>query len=102
MQKNDVVGEPAGLGDVVGDEDDLGAGAMGAVDHLLDRLNRGRIKAGGGFVQKQDIRLERKGAHQGEALLLATGQQPCWLSCLIEQADLIKEPVARRCRSLPT
>ena len=77
VQEGDVVGEPAGLAEVVGAHHYVDAVAATSRDHRLDACvsRRGR-GAAEGSSRKRHSRLERPGARHGEPLLLAAGEPP--------------------------
>src|SRR5918996_644849 len=75
MQEHDLLREPPRLADILGDQDGLGARAVGLLDQLLDRQGRGGIEAGSRLIQEQDVRLEAERAPPRQALLLARRQQ---------------------------
>src|SRR5689334_11259209 len=77
VEKDDVVGEPARLAEVVRGHHDLGAGGADAGDDLLDGACRRGIEAGGRRVEEQHVGAQRPGARQCDALLLAAGQHAC-------------------------
>ena len=57
MQEDDILREPAGLTDIVGDHDDLDAAVLRGDQETLDGERRGGIEARGGLVEEQDIGL---------------------------------------------
>ena len=74
MQKDDIARQTPRLRQVMRCHDNLGA-ARGELQHnLLHRAGGGGIKTGGGFIQKQQFRLQGRSARQGKALLLTHGK----------------------------
>ena len=58
VQENDIPREPAGLTDIVGDDDDFDAAVLRVDQETLYGERRGGIEARGGLVEEQDIGLE--------------------------------------------
>ena len=76
VHEHHVVGQPPGLAHVVSDEDDLGAAVARRLGDVLDHQGRGRVQVGRRLVHEQHVRFRGQGAGQGQALLLAAGEQP--------------------------
>jgi len=74
MDEQDFIPEPARLPQVVRRHDDLGPGSVEGFDDVLDLARRARVEVGGGLVQEQYLRMQRPGAREREALLLAARQ----------------------------
>ena len=71
MQEQDLVAQPLRLPQVVRHHDDLGALGMHRRDDAFDFVRRAGIEIGGRLVEKKNLRPQRPGARQREALLLA-------------------------------
>jgi len=52
VQKQNVIGNPACLSNIVGHKDDLCTLFSGISDHPFNRERRSGVKAGRGFIQK--------------------------------------------------
>jgi len=72
-EADDPIGDAAGLVEVVGDEDD-GAGGFHGEDAFFDGFAGAGVEGAGGFVHEDDFWIEREGACEAEALLLADGE----------------------------
>ena len=55
MQQDDLAGQPPRLAEIVGRHHDLDAARGDGADHVLDRLGRGGIEAGGRLVEEQHV-----------------------------------------------
>ena len=64
VQKDNFLREPARLAHVMSYGDDLDAAAPGIHEQPLDGKSRGWIETRGGFVQKEDIRIQAQRARQ--------------------------------------
>ena len=71
VDEQHLVAEAPRLAEVVRRHDDLGARGVERLDHGLDLARRARIEARGRLVEKQHLRMQRPGAREREALLLA-------------------------------
>jgi hypothetical protein len=71
MQELDLVGQPPRLAEIVRGHHDLGAGLPHRLHDRLDEARGGEVEAGGGLVEKEERRIERPGARERHALLLA-------------------------------
>ena len=69
-----VVGQPLGLGQLVGGEDHADAPVPLGGDEVAHHDPAFGIDAGGGLVQEQHLGLPDQGQGQGQALALATGE----------------------------
>ena len=74
MQERDLVGEPAGLPQIVRDQHHARPLRPHGADQPLDGRGRRRIEVGGGLVQDQDLRAGRQRAGDRQQLLLAARQ----------------------------
>src|SRR5216683_3317486 len=90
MQKDDLVGQPPRLAEIVRRHDDLGAGGMDRVDDLLDGPGRRRIEARRRLIEEEDLRTQRPGAGQRQALLLAAGEDARRSLRQLGQADPVE------------
>src|SRR3954447_576272 len=73
VHEGDVVGDPVGLLQVVGDDDDGDVVAQ-LDDQVLDHLRRFRVERRAGLVEEQDLGLGRQRPGDAEPLLLAAGE----------------------------
>ena len=101
MQEKHLIGEPACLPQVMGRHDDLRTALRDLRQQDFDRFGGSGIEIGGGLIQQQDLGLEHPSPRQRQALLLATGQQPCRSPSQIPQASLLQGFVHHR-PALPT
>ena len=67
------IGQPPGLPQIMGDQDDGTASPKGQ-DQLLYPEGRVPVQRGGRLVQQKQLRVEGQGAGEAEPLLLAPGQ----------------------------
>src|SRR6266545_5716414 len=74
LEQQDVVGEPAGLGEIVADHDDGPAVAEQPAQRPLDRGRAGPVQRGGRLVEQQDLRLAGELTGEADALGLAARQ----------------------------
>ena len=70
----DGVGDPAGGGEVVGDEQDGGAGVAAAAQQVEGVVGQRPVEAGGGFVGEQQRRVRGEGEGGDQALGHAAGE----------------------------
>src|SRR5262245_40298568 len=75
VQVQDFIAEPPRLAEVVGRHHDLGSSGIEGLDDALDLAARGRIEARRRLVEKQHLGMQRPGASEREALLLASGKR---------------------------
>ena len=71
-----LVGQPLGLGQLVGGEDHADAPVALGGDDLADREAALGVDAGGGLVEEEHLGPADQGQGQRQALLLAAGQPP--------------------------
>ena len=74
MEIDHLVAEAARLAEVVRRHHDFGAGGVEGADDGLDLARRAGIEARGGLVEEQHLGMQRPGAREGKALLLAAGE----------------------------
>ena len=74
VQVDHLIPQAPRLAEVVGGHHDLGPGAVEGADHGLDLARRGGVETRGGLVEEQHLGMQRPGARQREALLLAAGE----------------------------
>src|SRR5687768_6858861 len=77
MHEQHLVGETPCLPEVVRRHHDRHAIGMERPDHLFHGPRCGGIERRRGLVEEQQLWIEHPGPRHGEALLLATGQNPC-------------------------
>jgi hypothetical protein len=99
VDENDVLGEAARLAEVVGGHQDACTAGGDFADDAFHLAAAARIEAGGRLVEDQQFRLQRPGARQRHALLLAAGQQPCRALRQVGEADAVQRGSARGVRS---
>eukprot|EP00659_Diplonema_papillatum_P005423 gene5423-8274_t len=69
------VGDGVQRVEVVGDQEHAQAQRIAqGQDQLIEGGGADRVEAGGGFVEKQDVRVQRQGTGQGRALDHAAGE----------------------------
>ncbi len=75
VEEGHVLGQPAGLREVVGGHHHGDAVGGEALDHALDAAGGAGVELGAGLVEEEDLGAQRPGARQREALLLAAGEE---------------------------
>src|SRR5262249_20165073 len=78
MHQHDFAGEPLGLAEIVGRHHYLDAARGDLSDHVLDRLGRGGMEAGGRLIEQEDLRLLGERGGERKPLLLAAGELARW------------------------
>ena len=74
VEEQDLIGQAPRLAQIMGGHHDLGAGTMDRLYQLFDGAGGRGIQARRRLVEEQHLRLQRPGARQGQALLLAAGE----------------------------
>lgn len=77
MEKDNLVCNALGLAEIVSGHDDFGAILMYRQNNTFHFGRSTRVKAGGGFIEKQDLRIKGPRARQSEALLFSYRQDSC-------------------------
>ena len=86
VDEDDPIGHLPGKTDLVGDDDQRGAGTGEILDdgeHLADQFG---IQGRGRLVEQHDLRFHRQGSGDGDPLLLAAGQLARIGGCLVGHA----------------
>ncbi len=72
--EGDVIGDAAGEGHLVGDEDEVTALVAEVGDHVEHLGGHFGVEGGGGFVEEEEAGFEGDGSGDGDPLALAAGQ----------------------------
>jgi len=87
MDEQDFVAEAARLAEIVGDQHDLGPASVQAGDAALDLLGGTGIKIRSRLIEKDDLRRQRTGPSEREALLFTAGQRARRMCTHASKAD---------------
>lgn len=91
VEEQDAIGDVAGEGEVVGDEEEGEAVVGEAAEDVTDFLAEFGVEGGGGFVQEEDPGFHGQGAGNGDALLLTTGELGRAVMGAVGEADPFEE-----------
>ena len=91
VQDHDLVGEPVGLLEVLGGEDDRGAGGGQVADHVPHGLAGGRVEPGGRLVEEQHARGGDQAGRQVDAAARPAGELADPSACGLVQVEPVDE-----------
>ncbi len=91
FEDNDAMGDAAGEGHFVGDDDHRHAFLGELLHHVEDLADRFGVEGGGGLVEQHDLGFHCQSAGDGDALLLAAGEVGGVAGGLVGEADLVQQ-----------
>ena len=92
--EDDLIGDVAGEGHLVGDDHHRDVEVLQGLDDLQDFAGELRVEGAGRLIEEKNLRVQRQGAGDGDALLLSAGELVRIVLLLIGESHLLEELTA--------